>query len=135
MAPLTRSPWRAAVPMVTKPPIEWPTTTGGPAMSAAPATATTSSVHCSSEYVARWPLSPCPDRSTQTTRNSSLKVAATWVHQWAWAPPPWTKTRPRAPGRPKVRAWTAHPSTSTTRSSPGTERARTNQDGASGGGT
>ncbi len=65
----------------------------------APATAMTSSVHCSSEYDARCPLSPCPDRSTHTTRNSSLNVAATWVHQWAWAPPPWTNTRPRVPGR------------------------------------
>ena len=49
MAPLTSAPWRAAVPMVTNPPIECPTITGGPAMSPAPATAITSSVHCSSE--------------------------------------------------------------------------------------
>ena len=53
IAPLTPLPWRAAVPIVTKPPIECPTTTGGPAMSPAPATAITSSVHRSSEYDAR----------------------------------------------------------------------------------
>ena len=36
-----------------------------------------------------------------TTRNSSANVAATCVHQWAWAPPPCTNTRPRRPGSPQ----------------------------------
>ena len=132
MAPPNRSPWRAAVAMVTNPPMLWPMTTGGPAMPPASATATTSSVHCSREYSVRVPLSPCPDRSTDTTRNSPLNSEATWVHQWAWAPPPWTNTRPRVPGVPQARAWMAHPSTVTSRSVRATPRARRNQGGASG---
>ena len=31
------------------------------------------------------------------------KVAATWVPQWAWAPPPWTKTSPRRASSPQAR--------------------------------
>ncbi len=49
----------------------------------------------------RWSLSPWPDRSRASTRNSSANVAATWVHQCAWAPPPWTNTSPRRPARPR----------------------------------
>src|SRR5664280_1693489 len=66
----------------------------------------------------------------QSTRNSSLNGAATCVHQWAWAPPPWTKTRPRSPGLPHARAWIAQPSTATSTSSWGTASARRNHSGA-----
>jgi hypothetical protein len=48
MAAWTSLPCRAAVAMVTKPPMLWPMTTGGPLIRASAATATTSSVHSSS---------------------------------------------------------------------------------------
>ena len=132
MTPAQRSGCRAAVAMLTNPPIECPMTTGAPSMPPASATATTSSVHVSSVYTSRCPLSPCPDRSTATTRNSSANRAATWVHQWACAPPPCTKTSPRVPGRPQARKWIGTPSTSTVPSSNGTASACRNQSGADG---
>ena len=49
MAPLTRAPWRAAVAMVTMPPMLCPMITGGPSIPPPSATAITSSVHSSSE--------------------------------------------------------------------------------------
>ena len=52
-APASRSEWRAAVAMVTNPPMLWPTTTGGPSTPPAAATAMTSSVQVVSEYPSR----------------------------------------------------------------------------------
>ncbi len=49
ITPASSSEWRPAVAMVTKPPMLWPTTTGGPSMPPAEATAMTSLVHWVSE--------------------------------------------------------------------------------------
>src|SRR6478736_1518662 len=65
-----------------------------------------------------------------TTRYSSANLAATWVHQWAWAPPPCTNTSPRRPASPQATKWIGQPSTSTKPSVHGTASARVNQLGA-----
>ena len=94
---------RAAVAMVTKPPMLWPTTTGGPSIPPASATAH-DLVGPLLERVARrgGRCRRGPTGRGPRTRNSAANVAATWVHQWAWAPPPWTNTRP-APARRRPR--------------------------------
>ena len=60
----------------------------------------------------------------------SAKVAATWVHQWACAPPPCTNTRPCRPATPHARKWMTAPSTAISPSPNGTASARRNHPGA-----
>src|SRR4051794_263615 len=108
-----------------------PTTSGRAAIPPATAAATTSSAQLSMPYAGRRPLSPCPDRSSATTRWLPAKNGATWSHQPEWAAPPCTNTSPGRSSVPQQRRWIDVPATVVSRCSGAIASAARNHRGRS----